>query len=508
MDLSNLNKDRKDRKKTQLDLSTMVYGKVPPQARDLEEAILGAMMIDNNGIYDVKELLQPDDFYIEAHQRICRAIYFLLDNHQPVDILTVVERLRQSDELEMVGGAYYVTKVTNSVVSSANNIYWARIIKQKSIMRKVIQFSGEAIGLAFEDSQDPFDVLDQVEQQLFKINTDIEQSRSVSLDTMAVKVAQGHAERVNAEGNPEKEKNYLKSGIAEWDRINGYFRPPGVYVVAARPGMGKTDFLIQVVCNIGSHSEVGFVSAEMSDEEICQRCICNLAELDNYIWIKPGSQVTDDDNQRMMIGIRKFIQLHLHIESRTNRIDRICSKIKFWAKKCGVKIVLIDFLQILTIADDLSRYMSEVQALNHILEAIRTTAKEVGVPVILLSQLNRELYKRGNKEPGMSDLKGSGKIEEIAYQISFLHRPEYYEITMDDMGESTIGLMYQMILKHRGGRTERIKHRYIPKFSKLVPWDGGLPGGFNPIGASFGPSSTWMPFKEKDQVDPIDDEPF
>lgn len=497
MDLTNMNKDRKQRKQSPMDIGTMVYGKVPPQAKDLEEAILGVMMLESDSGYTVKNILYPDDFYVESHKRICRAIYDLLENHVVPDIFTVAEALRSKDELEMVGGPYYITKLTNSVVSSANIVSHSRIIKQKSIMRKVIEFSGNAINLAYDDTVDPFDALSEVEQEIFKINQDIEETRSVTLDQIAVKVAQGHAERVSAEGNPDKEKNYLRSGIRAWDIINGYFRPAGIYVVAARPGMGKTDFLIQLVCNIGQRAPVGFVSAEMSDEEICQRCISNLAELDNIYWVKSGSSITKEENEKMMKGIRKFIELQLQIESRTNRIDRITSKMKFWVKKLGVKIVLIDFLQILTIAQDIAKYMTEVQALNYILEAIRTTAKELAVPVVLLSQLNRELYKRGNKEPGLSDLKGSGKIEEIAYQISFLHRPEYYEITADDMGESTAGLMYQMILKHRGGKTDpRVKHHYIPKFSKVAEWVGSLPGGFNPTNVPFGGGPGWMPFKD------------
>src|ERR1043165_3280706 len=169
MDLTNLNKDRKLRRKPSRDLSTMVYGKVPPQAKELEEAVLGAVMLEKSAFDTVIEILQPECFYVDAHQRIYKVFKSLADNHMPIDILTVVEELKRKEELDMVGGPYYITKLTNSVVSTANIEAHARIVLQKFIQRELIRLSGEIIGDAYEDSTDVFDLLDDAEEKMFKI---------------------------------------------------------------------------------------------------------------------------------------------------------------------------------------------------------------------------------------------------------------------------------------------------------------------------------------------------
>lgn len=463
----------------------MVYSKVQPQAKDVEEAILGGILMDaefGSGElgYDVKNILNPEDFYVDNHQRVCRAIYQLLEENKRPISLSVVQWLREKQELETCGGPFFISTLTSKVVNTTNTLHHSRIVKQYSIARKLISVSGEILGLAHEEGTDVFSLLEIAERRFYEINQEIEEITTVDKSQTLVNVGRMFEERRSTEDTSK----FLKSGLKDFDGIIGYFKP-AVYVIAARPAMGKTDIIIQMICNIAKEHEVGFISAEMTDEEIYQRMICNTAELDNEVWIKEPHLITKDDEDRFMFGMAHAYNLKLHVESRTNRIDRIVNKIKFWVRKLGVRIVFIDFLQILTIVDELAKYMTDVQIINYILEQIRSASKELKIPIVLLSQLNRELYKRGNKEPGLSDLKGSGKIEEIAYMICFLHRPEYYDITEDDEGESTKGLMYMMIQKHRGGKSGKVKNLYIPKYSKLEPWDRGLPGGFNPMGASF-----------------------
>lgn len=471
MDLTNLNKDRNRRKKTHLDLGTMVYGKVPPQAKDLEDAILGAMMIEPASILDVMNILKPEDFYVESHVRIYSAICDLQQNSQPVDILTVCEKLGDKGELEMVGGPYYVTKLTNSVVSSANNIRWARIIKQYSVARKLIQFSGDVIGRAYEN-EDPLELLRDAEELFYQINKEIEEINVVTLDAIAWRLVNKILipEQLSAE---EQDLKYLYTGMKEWDRVNGMLFPGGVYVIAGRPAMGKTAHAVQLIINMAKKFPVGLINVEMTDEQLAKRIISNFREMDNYIFKKKPEEWTELEKKTFYEGMQEFLMLKLHIESQTTDIDRLIQKIKFWVKKFGVRTVVIDYLQILRVADELAKYMTEVQALNYILEKIRACAKELEIPIFLLSQLNRELYRRaGNKEPNLGDLKGSGKIEEIAFQISFLHRPEYYDETAvtDENGESIKGLCYQIIAKHRDGMLDRVKHRFIPKFTRFEDW--------------------------------------
>ena len=190
MDLTNLNKDRKQKRRSSLDLGTMVYGKVPPQAKDLEEAVLGAIMLEKTAFDTVVEILKPECFYVDAHQRIFSAMQSLSNKSQPIDILTVVEELRSREELEMVGGPYYVTKLTNAVVSSANIEAHARIILQKFIQRELIRISGEIIGDAYEDSTDVFDLLDDAESKLFEITNNHLRKNFDSIDSVLVKTIQ------------------------------------------------------------------------------------------------------------------------------------------------------------------------------------------------------------------------------------------------------------------------------------------------------------------------------
>lgn len=488
MDLRNIVDNKKKIRKPNLNLDSLIYGRVPPQARPIEGAIVGAMLLEPHCIFDIKNLIKSDEFYDPIHQMVCQCIYDLVDENIIPDINLVEQRLRQKGQLELIGGVYGLIKMTNDVVSSANIIPHSRIVKQMSVARRMIAMCADIINQAYDDGCDMSNLLAFAEQEFFKINTDLEEVQMVSRDNIAINVVRAVEERISNSGDDADKNKFLRSGLIEWDRYLGYFRPV-IYVIAARPGMGKTDFIIQLICNLARETEVGFISGEMSDEEVCQRIICNTAELDNDFWQKDPLNITEEDKIRFYAGIQNFFNLKVHIESRTTRIDQVTNKIRFWVYKLGVRIVFIDFLQIMTVVDELSKYMTEVQVINYILEKLRALSKELKVPIILLSQLNRELYKRANKEPGLSDLKGSGKIEEIAYQISFLHRPEYYEITIDDMGESTRGLMRQMILKNRGGRTGTANHRYVPKFSKMFEWERPLNLNFNPMGSSFGSST-------------------
>jgi replicative DNA helicase len=480
MDLSK-GRNKNNREKAKFDLSTLIYGKVPPQARDLEEALLGIMMLESNAVMEVRQLLHPEDFYIDAHQKICKAIY-TIDERGPVDILLVVEKLKELGELDLVGGPFYITRLTNSVVSNANIIRHARIIKQFSVVRKLITTSGEIINMAY-DGADMFDLLSYAEENLFALNTDIESSQTISREAIAVNVAIKFDERVQAGTDPTVLDKYIKSGITAWDEYTGYLQPGGLYVVAARPGMGKTDFAIEVINNVAKTHDVGFVSAEMTEEQIAQRFISRAYELNNDVFTtRKPEWITSNDQEKFMFGLQHFVNLKLWLETG-NKIDRIIAKMKYWVRKIGVKLIIIDYLQLIKVLEELSKYMTEVQMLNHVLEKIRVTAKELKVPVILLSQLNRELYKHGSKEPNISHLKGSGAIEEAAGMISFLHRPEYYDITTDEDGESTRGLMYQIIAKHRWGKTGKVKHLYVPQYSKIDVWKNTI--AFDPMNTTF-----------------------
>src|SRR6187551_1563780 len=230
MELTNLNKDRKQRRKTTSDLSSLVYGKIPPQAKDLEEAVLGAIMLEKNAFDTVAEILKPECFYVEGHQRIFRCMQNLAQKSQPIDILTVVEELRSKEELEMVGGAYYVTKLTNTVVSSANIETHSRIVLQKFIQRELIRISGEIIGDAYEDSTDVFDLLDDAEGKLFEITNNHLRKNFDSIDTVLVKTIQ----RIEDMRNRQDDITGVPTGFPTLDRITYGWQPTDLIILAAR----------------------------------------------------------------------------------------------------------------------------------------------------------------------------------------------------------------------------------------------------------------------------------
>ena len=236
MDLTNLNKERKLRRAPSIDTSTMVYGKVPPQAKDIEEAVLGAIMLEKSAFDTVVEILKPECFYVDSHQKIFRAMLSLAQKSQPIDILTVVEELRFREELEFVGGAYYVTKLTNTVVSAANIEAHSRIIMQKFIQRELIRISGEIIGDAYEDSTDVFDLLDDAESKLFEITNNHLRKNFDSIDTVLVKTIQ----RIEDLRHKNEDITGVPSGFHSLDHVTYGWQPTDLIILAARPSVGKT----------------------------------------------------------------------------------------------------------------------------------------------------------------------------------------------------------------------------------------------------------------------------
>ncbi|HET9434429.1 MAG TPA: DnaB-like helicase N-terminal domain-containing protein, partial [Chitinophagaceae bacterium] len=250
MELTNLNKDRKQRRKTSTDLSSLVYGKIPPQAKDLEEAVLGAIMLEKNAFDVVVEILKPECFYVDAHQRIYRAMQGLAQKNKPIDILTVAEELKTREELDMVGGPYYVTKLTNAVVSSAHIETHSRIILQKFIQRELIRVSGEIIGDAYEDSTDVFDLLDDAESKLFEITSNHLRKNFDTIDSVLVKTIQ----RIEDLRHKNEDVSGVPSGFASLDRITYGWQNTDLIILAARPSVGKTAFALNLARNAALHA--------------------------------------------------------------------------------------------------------------------------------------------------------------------------------------------------------------------------------------------------------------
>lgn len=463
------------------DLSHLIYAKVPPNAKDLEGQVLGAMMMDNSIIVTVKEILQVEDFYLEAHQEVFGAICDVFE-FAPVDIEMVAERLLFLEQLENIGGLFGLTKLTNKVVSTANIKNHCLIIKQKSISRQLIKYAQNILGKAYEESEDVFNILDEAGFEIKNINNVISELKVTQISNIAMRVIERFDTKVHNARNNIESINEVYTGMPEWDEINGSLFN-GLYVVAGRPAMGKGVHLTELACRMGKKYEIGIINGEMSNEQLLTRIGCNLMSIDNFLWKKNPLLVTDEELELVKAAMNETLNLKLHIDKNRN-INKIANKIRLWVEKYGVKCVLVDFLTILKVGDELGKYFTETQKVNYILDVLVSLCEELKIPIILYVQMNREILGRsGTKEPNMGDLKQSGSIEELAYQVSFLHRPEYYDPDniVDEMGESTKDLCYQIIAKHRDGATKRLKHKAILKCSQMKEWISTNPSGWTPL---------------------------
>lgn len=489
MDLTNLNKDRKNRRKGSMDLSTMVYGKVPPQAKDLEEAVLGAIMLEKSAFDTVIEILKPECFYLDANQRIYRAMQSLQQKNQPIDILTVVEELKSKSELEMVGGPYYVTRLTNAVVSSANIEAHSRIILQKFIQRELIRISGEIISDSYEDSTDVFDLLDEAESKLFEITNNHLRKNFDSIDSVLVKTVQ----RIEDMRHRTEDITGVPSGFPSLDKVTYGWQPSDLIILAARPAVGKTAFALNLVRNAALSSKqvpVAFFSLEMSSAQLVQRVLSAESE----IWLEKISRGKMEEHEMKQLyakGIQKLAQAPIYIDDTAAlNVFELRAKARRLKNKHNIGMIIIDYLQLMSGGG--GKNVNREQEISTISRNLKTLAKELMIPIIALSQLSRavETRKEGNKMPQLSDLRESGAIEQDADMVMFIYRPEYYDITSNEMGESNKGETHVRIAKHRNGSLETIKLRAQLHIQKFVEMEDDNFGGIGGGGGSWRPVPT------------------
>src|SRR6187431_1345400 len=351
MDLTNLNKERKARRKPSLDLGNMVFGKVPPQAKELEEAVLGAIMLEKSAFDTVIEILKPECFYGEANQRIFKAMKSLAEKSLPIDLLTVVEELKLKEDLEFIGGPYYVSKLTNSVVSSANIDAHSRIVLQKFIQRELIRISGEIIGDAYEDSTDVFDMLDEAEGKLFEITNNHLRKNFDSIDTVLVKTIQ----RIEDMRNRQDDITGVPTGFESLDRITYGWQPTDLIVLAARPSVGKTAFALNLARSAALHptkpTPVVFFSLEMSSGQLVQRILSAESE----IWLEKiarGKLEEYEMKQLFQKGIQKLSTAPIYIDDTAAlNIFELRAKCRRLKNKHNIGLILIDYLQLMSGGD-------------------------------------------------------------------------------------------------------------------------------------------------------------
>ena len=455
------------------------HGKIPPQAIDLEEAVLGAMMLEKDKLAAVIDILRPEVFYKTEHQLIYSSIQRLFAQIKPIDILTVTEDLRQSGELDLVGGAYYIAMLTNRVASSANIEFHSRILLQKHIQRELIRISSAIIKDAFEDTTDVFDLLDRAENNLFNVS---ETSLRRNIREMPGLVKEA-VEEIAAGRKHEGHLRGVGSGFTEIDRMTGGWQKSDLIILASRPGMGKTAFALTMARNIAVEFKkpVAVFSLEMSAVQLVTRLIASETEisaeklkrgnLEDYEWEQLNAKVT------ALIDAPLFID-----DTPALTVFELRAKARRLKAQHHISLLILDYLQLMQGPSE--HKGNREQEISTISRSLKALAKELDIPIIALSQLSREVEKRLVKKPILSDLRESGSIEQDADMVMFIYRPEYYKVEEDSLGRSLEGLAEISIAKNRHGPTKDISLKFIARFAKFADLDIEYSSGPDTISAN------------------------
>ena len=448
---------------------TIEKGKLPPQAIDIEEVVLGALMIDKKAVYEVIDILKPEVFYKEAHQHIFEAIIQLFENNEPIDLLTVSTQLKENSKLELSGGDFYLISITQKVSSSAHIEYHSRLLQQYYVKRESIKVASKIIEQAYEEETDIFDLLSDSQRDMDNVSQWLIRKKPVEFKNIVDTIFE---DKEQEDGLPSKLESVQKE-------TNG-FTEPDVIIVAARPGMGKTAYMLNEAKHKAKQGiPVAIFSLEMSSKQLTERMLAEECGIDSKT-IK--NRKWNDFERRLMEKNRvEFEKLPIYIHDQGG-LTPMEFKLQLgkWKREKGVKMAFIDYLQLMN-ASGKNVTGNREQEISYISRSIKGTAKELEMPIMALSQLSRAVESRGGmKRPLLSDLRESGAIEQDADVVIFLLRPEYYRIMEwdDDERSSTIGQCELSFAKHRGGEVFSVVVRsqleYM-RFEDLPEPEGWLP---------------------------------
>lgn len=483
-------------------------GKIPPQALDLEIAVLGAMMIDKKGIDDVIDILHPDAFYDKKHQEIYAAIYTLFQNSEPTDLLTVSQQLRKDGKLDLVGGDFYLINLTQKVASSAHIEYHARIILQKYIQRKLISISSDIIETAYDETVDVFDLLDLAEGKLFEVTQGNLKKGSEDAGDLVKQALKKIQDISNQEG-----MSGLETGFSKLDALTSGWQPSDLIIIAARPGMGKTAFVISMAKNmaIDFGHPVALFSLEMSSVQLITRMISSETGLTSEK-LRKGN-LEPHEWEQLNVKVKKLSDAPIFIDDTPSlSIFDLRAKARRLVSQHGVKIIVVDYLQLMTAGGSAGKGGgNREQEISTISRNLKALAKELAVPVIALSQLSRAVETRGgSKRPLLSDLRESGAIEQDADIVSFIFRPEYYGVTEWDDDDHTPceGQGEFIVAKHRNGGLENIRLRFTGHLAKFSDLEEGFSSEFQSKMNDVSPDQFISPKDAFDIEDDGGDVPF
>ncbi|SHG99022.1 replicative DNA helicase [Chryseobacterium oranimense] len=506
-------------------------GKMPPNAVDFERLVIGTFLIDKKGLDHSIDLLTPEVFYDPRHQVIFSTILKLYEGNHPVDLMTIIQELKKEDKLNQAGGDHYIIDLTMGVSSSAHIEYHVRVILEKYILRSLINVSANVIDSSYKESTDVFELLDKAEQSFFEItNGTIKKGFDTanSLVKQAIDTIKSLKDKEGLSGVP--------SGFRDIDKETGGWQNSDLIIIAARPAMGKTAFLLSMARNIAVGHKIPMVlfSLEMASVQLITRMIASETKISSEK-LRKGT-LDDEEWQRLFSNVSELENAPLFIdETPSLSIFDFRAKCRRLVMQHGVKLIMVDYLQLMTAGGGGKGVGNREQEISMISRSLKAIAKELNVPVIALSQLSRSVEARPGKRPQLSDLRESGAIEQDADIVSFIFRPEYYKIAVWDNDEegqetSTENQAELIIAKHRNGATADVRLSFLKHFAKFgdieAAFDGGMggypsnfgsgePSGFDKIkttiqpGAAFDlPDSSKLSGSSMNDFDDDDDFPF
>lgn len=443
-------------------------GRIVPRDKDLEEAVLGALMLEKDAYTQVCDILKPEAFYEPANRKVYEAIQSLGASQRPMDMLTVTEQLRLNGTLDEVGGPAFVAELTGRVASAAHVEFHARIVAQKYLARELISYAAAIESKAFDESNDVDDLLQEAEGKLFEIS-----QRNVKKDVTQIDPVVGQAlKQIEAAANRTSGLSGLESGYHELDKLTSGWQPSDLIIIAARPAMGKTAFVLSMAKNmaINYNSPIAVFSLEMSNLQLVNRMISNVCEIEGQK-IKSG-QLSPLEWDQLMARIKLLNGAPLYIDDTPSlSIFELQTKARRLVREHQIKMIIIDYLQLMNASG--MKFGSREQEVSMISRSLKQLAKELNIPIIALSQLNRSVESRTDgKRPQLSDLRESGAIEQDADIVCFIHRPEYYlRSDTDANGNDIRGLAEFIVAKHRSGSVDDVRMRFVAKFARFENWD-------------------------------------
>ena len=434
--------------------------KIPPQNLDAEQSVLGAMLIDQEAVIKTIEVLQPQDFYRDANGRIFEAIVSLFDRSEPVDLITLSEELRQTGMLDQVGGVSYVAGLANSVPTSANVEHYARIVEEKSLLRRLINVSTRIAQLGYEGEEEVEALIDRAEQMVFELAQRKTHSAFMPFKTVLMQTF----DRIEYLYRHKGETTGVPSGFSELDKMTSGFQPSDLIILAARPSMGKTAFCLNIAQNAAIRKKlpIAIFSLEMSREQLVTRILCGEAMVDQQK-VRTG-QLEDEDWQKLSHAAAPLAQAPLFIDDSAGiSVVEMRAKCRRLKTEHGLSMIVIDYLQLMQGGRKTENRQQEISEISR---SLKSLARELQVPVIALSQLSRAVESRQDKKPMMSDLRESGSLEQDADLVMFIYRDEYYNPDTDRRSRADI-----IIAKQRNGPVGSVELGFVREYTKFVNLD-------------------------------------